>query len=106
MSRVLNSNILTIYICLSKFSKKNESKTRKTFKKLQLKSEKEGTVENSIPDKNLSSIDKAMNNLIKMKKVTKLLKASAPIVRKYAWLGHYKEYRFGEKLVSTIRKKF
>ncbi len=38
-----------------------------------------------------------MNNLIKMKEATK--KASAPTVRKYARLGHYKEYRFGEKLV-------
>lgn len=72
---------------------------RKTFKKFWLNSENEGTVENSIPTENLSSVDRAMNNLIKMKEATKLLKASAPTVRKYARLGHYKEYRFGEKLV-------
>lgn len=47
----------------------------------------------------LSPIDQAMDNLIKMKEATKLLKASAPTVRKYARLGYYKEYRFGEKLV-------
>jgi len=40
-----------------------------------------------------------MNNLIKMKEATKILRASAPTVRKYARMGHYKEYRFGEKLV-------
>jgi hypothetical protein len=34
-----------------------------------------------------------------MKEAVKLLKASAPTVRKYARLGYYKEYRFGEKLV-------
>ena len=49
--------------------------------------------------KEMSPIDKAMNNLIKMKEATKLLKASAPTVRKYARFGYYKEYRFGEKLV-------
>jgi predicted DNA-binding transcriptional regulator AlpA len=72
---------------------------RKTFKKFWLKSENEEAVENSIPKKQVSPVDKAMNNLIKMKEATKLLKASAPTVRKYARLGHYKEYRFGEKLV-------
>lgn len=40
-----------------------------------------------------------MDNLIKMKEAMKLIKASAPTVRKYARLGYYKEYRFGEKLV-------
>lgn len=40
-----------------------------------------------------------MENLIKMKEAMQLLKASAPTVRKYARLGYYKEYRFGEKLV-------
>lgn len=72
---------------------------RKTFAKFWQKPEKEETVENGIPDGNLSPVDKAMNNLIKMKEATKLLKASAPTVRKYARLGYYKEYRFGEKLV-------
>lgn len=72
---------------------------RKTFAKFWQKPEKEGAVENSIPNGNLSPVDKAMNNLIKMKEATKLLKASAPTVRKYARLGYYKEYRFGEKLV-------
>ena len=56
-------------------------------------------VENSISSENLSPVDKAMSNLIKMKEATKILKASAPTVRKYARLGYYKEYRFGEKLV-------
>ncbi|KAA6308108.1 hypothetical protein EZS27_040216 [termite gut metagenome] len=63
------------------------------------KPEKEETVENSISVENSSPIDKAMNNLVKMKEATKLLKASAPTVRKYARMGYYKEYRFGEKLV-------
>lgn len=72
---------------------------RKTFKKLWLKSENEEAVENSIPQEQASPVDKAMNNLIKMKEAVKLLKASAPTVRKYARLGYYKEYRFGEKLV-------
>ena len=72
---------------------------RKTCAKFWQKPEKEETVENSIPSKNLSPVDKAMSNLIKMKEVTKILKASAPTVRKYARLGYYKEYRFGEKLV-------
>lgn len=48
---------------------------------------------------NSSSTDETMSNLIKMKEATKLLKASAPTVRKYARLGHYSEYKFGEKLV-------
>ena len=47
----------------------------------------------------MSAVDTAMTNLVKMKEATKLLKASAPTVRKYARLGYYKEYRFGEKLV-------
>ncbi|MDR1505421.1 MAG: hypothetical protein LBT43_23490 [Prevotella sp.] len=72
---------------------------RKTFAKFWQKPEKEEAVENSVPSENLSPVDKAMNNLIKMKEATKLLKASAPTVRKYARLGYYKEYRFGEKLV-------
>ena len=46
-----------------------------------------------------------MENLIKMKKATKLIKASAPTVRKYARLGYYKEYRFGEKLVFYNREE-
>ncbi|MBP1615864.1 MAG: hypothetical protein H6Q14_379 [Bacteroidetes bacterium] len=72
---------------------------RKTFKKFWLKSEKEEAVENSVSEEQVSPVDKAMGNLIKMKEATRLLKASAPTVRKYARLGHYKEYRFGEKLV-------
>lgn len=72
---------------------------RKTFKKFWQKPEKEETVENGIPKKDQSPVDKAMSNLIKMKEATKILKASAPTVRKYARLGYYKEYRFGEKLV-------
>jgi predicted DNA-binding transcriptional regulator AlpA len=38
-------------------------------------------------------------NFIKMKEAMQLLKASAPTIRKYARLGFYNEYRFGEKLV-------
>lgn len=72
---------------------------RKTFAKFWQKPEKEETVKNSVPSENLSPVDKAMSNLIKMKEATKLLKASAPTVRKYARLGYYKEYRFGVKLV-------
>ena len=72
---------------------------RKQIMKFWRNSEKEEAVKNSIPDPNLSQVDNAMNNLIKMKEATKLLKASAPTVRKYARLGYYKEYRFGEKLV-------
>lgn len=34
-----------------------------------------------------------------MKEATKLLKASAPTMRKYARLNCYQEYKFGEKLV-------
>ncbi|MFI3303978.1 MAG: hypothetical protein SNH71_04405 [Rikenellaceae bacterium] len=40
-----------------------------------------------------------MEGLIKMKEAMQLIKASAPTVRKYARLGYYSEYRFGEKLV-------
>ena len=71
----------------------------KTFKQFWKNSEKEEAVKNGIPNENLSLVDKAMSNLIKMKEATKILKASAPTVRKYARLGYYKEYRFGEKLV-------
>jgi predicted DNA-binding transcriptional regulator AlpA len=72
---------------------------KRTFAKFWQKPEKEETVENNISLENLSPVDKAMSNLIKMKEATKLLRASAPTVRKYARMGHYKEYRFGEKLV-------
>ena len=61
--------------------------------------EKEETIKDSTPTEKMSPVDAAMNNLVKMKEATKLLKASAPTVRKYARLGCYKEYRFGEKLV-------
>ena len=64
-----------------------------------LKPESEKQTDTNAVKENLSPIDKAMSNLIKMKEATKLLKASAPTVRKYARLGHYSEYRFGEKLV-------
>ena len=72
---------------------------RKTFAKFWQKPEKEETAKGGVPDGKPSPVDRAMNNLIKMKEATKILKASAPTVRKYARLGHYKEYRFGEKLV-------
>ena len=71
----------------------------KTFKQFWRNSEKEEAVKNSVLNENLLPVDKAMNNLIKMKEATKILKTSAPTVRKYARLGYYKEYRFGEKLV-------
>lgn len=64
-----------------------------------LKPKDEDATESSSTNENLSPIDEAMSNLIKMKEATKLLKASAPTVRKYARLGYYSEYRFGEKLV-------
>ncbi|MDR0682687.1 MAG: helix-turn-helix domain-containing protein [Dysgonamonadaceae bacterium] len=72
---------------------------RRTFTKFRQKPEKEKTAEDCISLENLSPVDKAMNNLIKMKEATKILRASAPTVRKYARMGHYKEYHFGEKLV-------
>lgn len=72
---------------------------KKKFYQFWRNSENVETVGNSIPEEQVSPVDKAMSNLIKMKEATKLLKASAPTVRKYARLGHYKEYRFGEKLV-------
>lgn len=64
-----------------------------------LKPESEEQTDNDTVKENLSPVDRKMNNLIKMKEATKLLKASAPTVRKYARLGYYSEYRFGEKLV-------
>jgi predicted DNA-binding transcriptional regulator AlpA len=63
------------------------------------KSENAETAEGGVPNEKPSPVDRAMGNLIKMKEATRILKASAPTVRKYARLGHYKEYRFGEKLV-------
>lgn len=72
---------------------------RRTFAKFWQKPEKEETIENGVSPESLSPVDKAMNNLIKMKEATRLLRASAPTVRKYARMGHYKEYHFGEKLV-------
>ena len=77
---------------------------KKTFAKFWQKPEKEETVENGFSE-NTSPIDTAMSNLIKMKEATNLLKASAPTVRKYARLGHYKEYHFGEKLVFYDKKE-
>jgi hypothetical protein len=60
----------------------------------------EESIEKSVEtNEKVSAVDTAMTNLVKMKEATKLLKASAPTVRKYARLGYYKEYRFGEKLV-------
>lgn len=64
-----------------------------------LKPKDEEITESTSTNENLSSVDETMSNLIKMKEATKLLKASAPTVRKYARLGYYSEYRFGEKLV-------
>lgn len=52
-----------------------------------------------------SPIDQEMENLIKMKEATKLLKTSPPTVRKYARLGFYREYRFGEKLVFYSKQE-
>ena len=72
---------------------------RRSFVKFWQKPKKEETVGNTISPNNQSPVDKAMNNLIKMKEATQILRASAPTVRKYARMGYYKEYRFGEKLV-------
>jgi len=70
-----------------------------TLRELFRKSENEETATGGVPNEKPSPVDRAMSNLIKMKEATKILKASAPTVRKYARLGFYKEYRFGEKLV-------
>ena len=70
-----------------------------------LNPENQGLIDHVIDQSNLSSTDKAMNNLIKMKEATKLLKASAPTVRKDARLGYYGEYKFGEKLVFYNKKE-
>ena len=72
---------------------------KKNFVKFWQKPEIEETIKDSSTLEKISPVDLAMNNLVKMKEATKLLKASAPTVRKYARLGCYKEYRFGEKLV-------
>lgn len=76
-----------------------KAKTKRNYQFWLKPDSEEETIENSSSVERLSPIDRAMSNLIKMKEATKLLKASAPTVRKYARLGHYKEYRFGEKLV-------
>lgn len=55
---------------------------KKKFYQFWKNSENEETVENSISSKDLSPVDKAMNNLIKMKEATKILKASAPTPKK------------------------
>ncbi len=72
---------------------------RTNYVRFRKKSENEEAVKDSVSTKEMSPVDMAMSKLIKMKEATKLLRASAPTVRKYARLGHYKEYRFGEKLV-------
>jgi len=72
---------------------------KKNFVRFWQKPEKEKTIKDSSTNEKMSPVDIAMNNLIKMGEATKLLRASAPTVRKYARLGCYKEYRFGEKLV-------
>jgi predicted DNA-binding transcriptional regulator AlpA len=72
---------------------------KKKFYQFWRNSENVEAVESSILEEQVSPVDKAMSNLIKMKEATKLLRSSAPTVRKYARMGHYKEYRFGEKLV-------
>ena len=78
---------------------------RRIITKFWQKPEKEKTVENSVSLENLSPVDIAINNLIKMNEATKLLRASAPTVRKYSRLGFYREYRFGEKLVFYDKKE-
>lgn len=75
-----------------------KTKNKKNYQ-FWLKPESEEQTDNNAVKEKISPIDKAMSNLIKMKEAVKLLKASAPTVRKYARLGYYKEYRFGEKLV-------
>lgn len=71
-----------------------------SLKELFRKSEKEETAVKIKPPVLASAPpSEGMENFIKMKEAMKLIKASAPTVRKYARLGYYKEYRFGEKLV-------
>lgn len=71
----------------------------KNYSRWQKPEKEEEAIKDNSSTERMSLIDIAMSNLIKMKEATKLLKASAPTVRKYARLGYYKEYRFGEKLV-------
>jgi predicted DNA-binding transcriptional regulator AlpA len=78
------------------FGKKTESK--ETIDKNISKSQ------NTLPEEETTPKVEG-DNLIKMKEATKLLKASPPTVRKYAKLGFYKEYRFGEKLVYYNREE-
>lgn len=74
------------------------------FAKLFRKSETVEIVAKTKPT--ISSLpSEGMENLIKMKEAMMLIKASAPTVRKYARLGYYKEYRFGEKLVFYNREE-
>ena len=70
------------------------------FGKLFRKSEKQETSVKSKPivSETTPPTD-GIKKLIKRKEAMQLIKASAPTVRKYARLGYYKEYRFGEKLV-------
>lgn len=44
-------------------------------------------------------------NLIKMSEAVKLLRISAPTVRKYSRMGYYSEYRFGEKVFFYNREE-
>lgn len=72
---------------------------RTILRKLFRSSENEEIKVKATPATITASPSEGMENLIKMKEAMKLIKASAPTVRKYARLGYYKEYRFGEKLV-------
>ena len=72
---------------------------KKNFVRFWQKPEKEETIKDSSINEKMSPVDMAMNNLVKMSEATKLLRASAPTVRKYTRLGFYKEYRYGVKLV-------
>jgi hypothetical protein len=82
---------------------------RNPFSQLLQKSQKEETVVKAAKIKSVQEDSSPtpsnlnMDDLIKMKEATKLIKASPPTVRKYARLGYYKEYHFGEKLVFYNR---
>ncbi|MBV5283893.1 MAG: hypothetical protein JZU53_15840, partial [Paludibacter sp.] len=63
---------------------------KKNFVRFWQRPEKEEIIKDSTLAEKMSPVDAAMNNLVKMSEATKLLKASAPTVRKYARLGCYK----------------
>ena len=79
---------------------------KRTFANFWQKPEKEETIESNISPENQSPVDKTMSNLIKMKEATKLLRASAPTVRKYAQWDTTRNIVSVRNWYSIIKKKF